>query len=698
MEILSPAGNCNHIDLAIKKETNAVYGGLKKWNARNKAVNFSIHEYNSAINKLHKEKIKFYLTLNTLVFDNEIKEIINFLKSDETVLPDAFIVADIGLIVRLKKEFPNIPIHLSTQFGIHNIADIKFAESIGATRGILARELTFQEINNIKNSTNLEIENFVWGSQCISYSGLCFFGSLINCGNSNRGKCIITCRDIYEIKNEKGHFLYIPDLDCTNLTSDLEKSGIECIKLEGRRRKEEELGQVLDKIKNKIIDNKQNGYIYGEKVNINKLYEKVNTRIKPLFKYGQLKSVDKYDVFVDYDKNGMPVKFSENVKKDNSFYVFSEYKSDFKFDKHNISLDIEIKNGVIDKILYVNSMGEGKTFYSENIRLIEFDLDMLVNKIGALNEKINLYKVKYIKDKNKTVEVCENLIEELIRYIKSDNNDLGIKYKKNKDFIINKLYVEIDNVDYIRELINDATIKIVYNISSVENLKSIKQIIDEFEDKIIYKIPIFNYKSEDLKKYYKLLENKEVMFTKLSQLQETENINFKYKYIDYTIYVWNSNSLEFLKKYKIDEFTASPELSYETNMKIFKDLNIQYIVAGKLPLVYTRQCFSHLYNCEKCNCNIRKNKLLHNVDKNIDFKIICNSDHRIIVANNPMLNDYTKVDSYKNVAFRYITYDHTIDEIKESIRLLKQNNYYEKMKRSEIWKNSFEGNVLESRC
>ncbi|MCF0125574.1 MAG: U32 family peptidase, partial [Clostridia bacterium] len=215
MELLSPAGNLKHVDLAINKKVDAVYGGLKEWNARNKAMNFSIEEYNRVVKQLHKNGIKFYLTLNTLVFDEEIEDIINFLERKDTILPDSFIIADIGLIRKINNKFPNVPLHFSTQFGIHNITDCNFAENLGAERAILARELTFDEIKNINENTRLEIENFVWGSQCISFSGLCFFGSLINCGNGNRGKCVITCRDIYQVENNEGHFLYVPDLDCT---------------------------------------------------------------------------------------------------------------------------------------------------------------------------------------------------------------------------------------------------------------------------------------------------------------------------------------------------------------------------------------------------------------------------------------------------------------------------------------------------
>ena len=163
MEILSPASNLEHIKVAIDHKANAVYGGLKNWNARNKAINFTTDEYNYLIDELHKNNIKFFLTLNILMLDDEIEEVIKFLKNNK--LPDSFIVADLGLIRRLHREFPNVPLHFSTQFGCHNIDDVNYVKSLGGERAILARELTLEELNKISDNTDIELECFIWGSQ-----------------------------------------------------------------------------------------------------------------------------------------------------------------------------------------------------------------------------------------------------------------------------------------------------------------------------------------------------------------------------------------------------------------------------------------------------------------------------------------------------------------------------------------------------
>lgn len=703
MELLSPAGNLNHIDLAITKKVDAVYGGLKEWNARNKAMNFSIAEYNKVVKQLHDNGIKFYLTLNTLVFDEEIEDILNFLEKKDTILPDSFIIADIGLIRKINNKFPNIPLHFSTQFGIHNITDCNFAENLGAKRAILARELTFDEIKKIKENTKLEIENFVWGSQCISFSGLCFFGSLINCGNGNRGKCIITCRDIYKVENNEGHFLYVPDLDCTAMLNKLDDIGIDCIKLEGRRRHTKELSNIVDDIRSSNYKKEQNGYIYGEKIKDNKLYEKINTRIKPICNIKELTNITSYDVFIKYE-NEIPQellnKNFENIDNENIYYVFSEYKKDFKFDRKNISIDLTISGDIIESALYVNSKGEGKTIndIKEN-DYITFEIEKFIDDINKLGEDINLYKLKYIRNKKNTYKISKRLYNEILKYISNDNkNKIINKTIMNKDFKIKNLLVETDNIDYAIRLKEISSIKIIYNIATIENLKKIKEIVNVLGDNVIYKLPLFNFKSIDLNEYYKILENKSVMFTRPSQLYETKNITFDKKYIDYTIYVWNTETIKFLKEYKIDEITASPELCYEKNREILREQNIQYIIAGKLPLVYTRQCFSHLFGCNDCEKNRAKVKEIVNLDKNIKFKIICKQDYRMIIADSPMLNNFQYFENCDNINFRYVTTDQSLNEIINTINILEERNYFNILRKTDTWKNSYEGNILESRC
>lgn len=691
MEILSPASNMNHIKVAIDSKANAVYGGLKKWNARNKAINFTTEEYNVLIEELHKNNIKFFLTLNILMLDDEIKEVIDFLK--QNTLPDAFIVTDMGLLQELHKEFPNVPLHFSTQFGAHNIDDVNYIKSLNGERAILSRELTLTEINNIKENTDIELECFIWGSQCLSFSGLCFFGTLINGGGGNRGKCIITCRDIYSINNNKGHHLYVPDMDCIDLKSKLD--GIDCLKLEGRRRNPKEIKEILEKINNNISSPKSVGYLLGTSIKENNLYEKINTRTKPFMKARDLYNINENDICLKYENN-IPISFSQDYSDDNVMYIYTEFKKSYNINKKNLSLDLVIDNNIIKEVLYMNYKGDGKTFFGNNENLIEINFNKLINIIEKNNSNINIYKIKYQRINDKKIYINSDMYDDLIKYILKDCENKEHKIINN-NLKLNTLYLDTMDLNVVDKFINDDFVKIIYDISTINNLKQIEKVINKYGNKIIYKLPMFNWESEKLIPYLSLLENKEVMFTRFTQLYLCKDIIFKKKYVDYTIYVWNKKTLKYLKDYGIQEFTISPELSYETNKNIFENNNMQVIIGGKLPLVYTRNCFSHLFGCGNCKNNQCNKKNIKNDDKNLDFEILCNNDYRYILNSNPILNDYSKINITQNTTFRYSTLGQSIELIEKSINCFKKENYYKGLKNISFWENSYECNLLDGK-
>ena len=691
IEILSPASNLEHIKVAIDHKANAVYGGLKNWNARNKAINFNTNEYNYLIEELHKHNIKFFLTLNILMLDDEIEEVICFLRKNK--LPDSFIVADLGLIRRLHKEFPSVPLHFSTQFGCHNIDDVNYVEKLGGERAILARELTKDEITKIKSNTNIEIECFIWGSQCLSFSGLCFFGTLINGGGGNRGKCMITCRDLYSVNGDLGHFLYVPDMDCINLKTRL--NDVDCLKIEGRRRSPNEIAQVLDDINNNVISKRNVGYPYGLRKEENNLFEKINSRIKPVMNAYKLENITRNDICVEYI-NDTPIKFSTEYENHNVKYIYTEIKKDYKINKKNLMIDFELKNNEVREILLVNHKGNGHTFYGNSERLVELDINKFIKSIENINPDINIYKIKYKREKNNKLFINSDLINEVKTYIL---NDCKIKLEKRvkNNIKIKQLLLETDDFNIVDEFLNNKNIKIIYDIATINNLKNIRNVVDKYSDKIIYKLPLFNWNSEDLLGYYEVLKNKEVMFTRFTQIELTKNIKFKKKYVDYTIYVWNKETLKYLKENNVDEFTASPELSFLTNNNIFKNEKMQVILGGKMPIVYTRNCFKNIYKCKKCTENKKNIKSIHNEDKNLEFEILCNEDYRFILNKIPILNNYTTLPINSNISYRYCCLGHTIDEIKNVVDSIKKDNYYEYLKNLDTWKCSYECNLIEGK-
>lgn len=229
MELLAPAGDMAQALKSIEAGCDAIYGGLKGWNARHRAKNFSMKEYNQILEICHKKGVKFYLTLNTLFRDEELDEVQKLFRSGDFYYPDAVLVADIGLMRMLYREFPGVTLHASTQFGAYTLEDIAFLEQFNVKRAVLSRELTLSEIGELRKNTDMELEIFVYGSQCVCFSGQCLWGGLINACSGNRGRCTGMCRDIYRKDGFAGQFMYPRDIDAVGILGTLEDMGINSI-------------------------------------------------------------------------------------------------------------------------------------------------------------------------------------------------------------------------------------------------------------------------------------------------------------------------------------------------------------------------------------------------------------------------------------------------------------------------------------
>ncbi len=202
-ELLAPAGNYEAFLAAVENGADAVYLGGKLLNARQFAGNFENDELQKAIDYAHARGVKVLLTLNTLVLDDELQEALDYASTAYEMGVDAFIVQDLGLAAELKKLIPDIPLHGSTQMSIYSLEGVKVLEKMGFERVVLARELSLEEIKFICSNTTVEIEVFVHGALCISYSGQCLMSSMIGGRSGNRGKCAQPCRMHYSISRER---------------------------------------------------------------------------------------------------------------------------------------------------------------------------------------------------------------------------------------------------------------------------------------------------------------------------------------------------------------------------------------------------------------------------------------------------------------------------------------------------------------
>lgn len=268
-ELLAPAGNYDALVAAIEAGCDAVYLSGKKYGARTFAGNFSDDELVSAIKYCHLYGVRVYVTVNTIIYENEVSDFIEYIDFIHSNNVDALIMQDIGMVDLVRKLYPNLEIHISTQMHVHNLEGVKFFEELGLKRVVLARETSIDTIKNIKNNSNVDIEVFVHGALCISYSGQCLMSSLIGGRSGNRGACAQCCRLPYDLisdgkkVNDDRYLLSTKDLMTLDHVGELIDAGIDSFKIEGRMKRPEYVYLIVS-LYRKAIDS----YLESGTVNI----------------------------------------------------------------------------------------------------------------------------------------------------------------------------------------------------------------------------------------------------------------------------------------------------------------------------------------------------------------------------------------------------------------------------------------------
>lgn len=240
-EILAPAGGREQFFAALHAGADAVFLGLKHFNARARAENFTVEDLLELVPLAHRYDMKVLVTVNVLIKEEERGDLVSLLAALEAAEVDAIIVQDLGVARLARACFPGLRLHASTQMAVHNLAGVRKAQALGFRRVVLAREMTAVELRKIRSKIpreEVEIEAFCHGSLCYSYSGLCFFSGAEDARSGNRGECAYTCRQPYDILGEeKNGFLFsMKDLDTSKNLDDLVRAGVDTLKIEGRKK------------------------------------------------------------------------------------------------------------------------------------------------------------------------------------------------------------------------------------------------------------------------------------------------------------------------------------------------------------------------------------------------------------------------------------------------------------------------------
>jgi len=502
MNIVAPAGNMERFYAAVKAGADEIYMGIKGFGARRNAENFTLSEYMEALDYAHERGVRIFLTLNTVMRDKEIEALYENIKALYEQGLDAVIVQDLGLFRFIKDNFPDISIHGSTQMTVANHIEANYLKEIGFSRVVLSRELSFQDIKAVKENTEIELEIFVSGALCISYSGNCYLSSFIGGRSGNRGLCAQPCRKEYTTsKEEKGYFLSPKDqLMGQKEIKKLKDIGIESVKLEGRMKSPYYVFETVNYYRSLIKDMDRsertshlfnrgysNGYFYGDKDGI------MNSKYSSDFgKF--LGSIE-----------GKEIKISENlILGDGVSYVSKNYE---KLGGENVS-KIRIKNKsenqksaqagdriIIDKVpqgakyVYKNYSKSLNDEISREIKQAKKAIDVEGIFYGKVGEKATL-ELRCKNNRGENISVVKNseiLLEEAskrvmtLEEIKTKISETGETTFSIKDLRINfdgKAFIPLSLIKKMRR-------------DSTEDLR--KKLVSSYQRKATGDIKKINY-------------------------------------------------------------------------------------------------------------------------------------------------------------------------------------------------------------
>ncbi len=307
-ELLAPGGDLDSIKAAIVAGADAVYCGLDRFNARNRATNITLDVLDSVIELAHQNNCKLFLTLNIVVLESEVPSIIRLLKQLADSAIDGVIVQDLGLAYVIKHHFPTLDMHASTQMNTHNEGQILLLNHLGASRVNLSRELNIDEITHLAqfgHKHGVMMEVFVHGSYCIGFSGVCYFSSEMRGASGNRGRCSQPCRDQYRMTSAGNQYpLNLKDNSAYLDIEALANAGVYSLKIEGRIKKSHYVYTTVDSWRKQIDHFCQTGETLNDTTDLYTVFNRDFTN-------GYLKGDIHRDMYIDNPRNFAATHFAK---------------------------------------------------------------------------------------------------------------------------------------------------------------------------------------------------------------------------------------------------------------------------------------------------------------------------------------------------------------------------------------------------
>lgn len=485
-ELLAPAGNMDAFLAAIEAGADAIYIGGYTFGARAFANNFSDDEIIKCINYAHLYGVKVYITVNTIVYEKEVDLFLNYIDFLHRNNVDAIIIQDLGMFDLVRKVYPKLELHASTQMHIHNLNGVLNLQKWGAKRVVMARETSYETLNEIKKHTSIELEVFVHGALCVSYSGQCLMSSLIGGRSGNRGKCAGTCRQQYNLiddngkeYNEDSYLLSTRDLNTLEDIGKLIELGIDSFKIEGRMKRAEYVYLVVS-IYRKAIDNylkyKETRITENDILELKKIYNRKFTKgylfndknimntYRPNhlgIKIGKVIKKDKNSIYIKLNNkliNGDGIRFLNKVEDDgliisqmyiNKQKVISAKENDVIEIKGNINCD---NGATVIKTTDKEQMDKLNNLINKRTRKVSINGKVIVKQDEFMKITLNDGKneVTFISDEKPQLATNKPLMKEDIEKQIKKINDTVYTFRNLEIYTDNKSFVPLSKLNEIR--------------------------------------------------------------------------------------------------------------------------------------------------------------------------------------------------------------------------------------------------------
>ena len=652
VELLAPGGSYESVLAALNAGADAVYTGGEKFGARASADNLTTEQLIDAIHYAHLHHKKLYLTINTLLKNKELEqELCSYLEPLYKEGLDAVIVQDFGVIYFLRKYFPKLPIHASTQMTIFGSRTVNELKRLGVSRIVTPRELSLKEISAIYENTGMEIESFVHGALCYCYSGQCLMSSFIGGRSGNRGRCAQPCRMEYDLKlnnqtlnakNEK-YILSPKDICTLKILPEIIESGVYSLKIEGRMKKLEYITGVVE-IYRKYLDlylNNPDSYKVSEE-DINKLLSLFNRNGFHESYYKQhngrnMMSLKKVAFRAENEEytNELKEKYSgKKLKESIDIYVKCKKNEPISIQTNLSVLDAQ-NNSVKKEIVVFGAIPES----AQKRPLDEDTVRKQISKLGNTDFVVGTLEidmdsdiflpVSEIKELRRSFinQITEKMLEKFQRYDKIQNHS-----EKTVDVVLTKktsASALVWNSNQLKQVLSLQWIETIYlemvQFPEKELIQSI-QLIKNASKKAFLALPyVFRKKNEKIleAQLIDVLHQVDgVLVRNIEQYFYLKEKKYFLDYrLDYNVYLMNNYSVEYYESLGVSQ-TAPLELNY----KELRRMNLsqsEMILYGKIPLMVSAGC--GLKSLNQCRHQNQQFQLIDR--KNNTFTVQCVCDH-----------------------------------------------------------------------